>query len=127
MKGEIAFTPTKGQKLKFVIVGILGLLFIPAMILLLVFLGPGSRLGEARDTRRETDIRQIQIGLRNYYAQYGRYPFSLNELSPQYLQKMPVDPKTNLPYQYQRFSDADYQLCAQLETKKEICVSPQSF
>jgi hypothetical protein len=127
LKGEVAFAPTRGQKAKFVAVGIIGFLLIPGILFPTVFLSSGWVTKKARDAYRETDIRQIQIGLEVYREQYGRYPFSLNELSPQYLPTIPVDPKTNLPYQYQLRSDTDYQLCAQLETKTQKCVSPYSF
>lgn len=124
LKGEVAFAPTGGQKAKFIVVAILGVLLIPAIFFSMVFLRDSVREKE-RDARREADIKQIQIGLEMHYAQYERYPFSLNELSPQYLPTTPVDPKTNLPYQYQRRGDADYQVCAQLEAKTQKCVTSQ--
>jgi hypothetical protein len=86
-------------------------------------LGLGSARERARDALREANIRQIQIGLEIYYFEHGSYPFSLNELYPQYLSTIPVDPKTNIPYQYQRQGDSDYQVCAQLEAETQKCVS----
>lgn len=124
-KGEIVFVPTGGQKkAKFIAVVILGVLFIPAILFSIVFLSLSSAREKARDARREADIRQIQIGLKLYYDRYGSYPFSLNELSS-YWPAMPVDPKTNLPYQYQRRGDTDYQLCVRFETKTQKCVTSQ--
>lgn len=80
----------------------------------------------AHDSIREVNLRLIQDGLESYYDQYGRYPSSLDELSSQYLSTIPADPKTHLPYQYQRRGDKDYQICAQLETKPQKCITPQS-
>lgn len=126
LKGEIAFAPTGGQKTKFVVVVVIGLL-LTAIFFSTVFLNLSSTRKKARDARRESDIHQIQIGLEFYYNQYESYPSSLNELSP-YLTTVPVDPKTNLPYQYQRRGETNYQVCAQLEAEKtQKCVTSLRF
>ncbi len=127
IKGEIAFAPTGGQKATFVILGILGLLLIPTILFSTIFLSLGSAKEKARDVRRQTDLNQIRVGLELYYDQYNAYPFSLNELSPQFLPTTPVDPKTNMPYQYQLQPDGkNYKACAEFEaTKTEKCVTSQ--
>lgn len=125
VKGEVAFAPTGGQKAKFIIVAILGILIIPAILFSTVFLSLNSAREKGRDARRQADLSQIRVGLELYYDEHGSYPFSLNELSPQYLPTTPVDPKTNIPYQYQRQGDSDYQVCTQLEAKTQKCVSSQ--
>ncbi|GEM_PF-2843211 len=83
----------------------------------------------ANNAKRETDIRQIQTELEMYFSQHDKYPPSLNELVPQYLPKMPVDPSTNQPYQYQvQQNGMDYKMCAQLEgTTTPKCVSSSEF
>lgn len=126
VKGEVAFTPTGGKKAAFIFVGILGILLIPAILFSTVFLSLGSAREKARDARRQADIRQIQVGLELYYDDNsGKYPFSLNELSPKYLPSALVDPSTNQPYQYQlQPNGTDYQVCTQLEsTKNQKCVT----
>ena len=127
LKGEIAFAPTGGKKAAFIFVGILGILLIPAILFSTVFLSLGSAREKARDARRQTDIRQIQMGLEIFYSEQNKYPFSLNELAPKYLQSTLVDPSTNQPYQYQlQPNGTDYKVCAQLEsTKTQKCVTSQ--
>lgn len=125
LKGEFVFAPTGGRKTKFIIVGIIGFLFIPVVLLSIIFTGFDSVKEGVRDARREADIRQIQHGLEFYYYQNRSYPLSLNELPPQYLPAVPADPKTGLPYHYQLTGDADYQLCAELESRAQKCVTPQ--
>ena len=127
VKGEIAFAPTGGKKATFIFVGILGILVIPAILFSTVFLSLGSAREKGRDARRQADINQIRVGLEIFYSEQNRYPFSLNELSPQYLPTTPVDPSTNQPYQYQlQQNGTDYQVCTQLEsTKDQKCVSSQ--
>lgn len=126
VKGEVAFTPTGGKKAAFIFVGILGILLIPAILFSTVFLSLGSAREKVRDAKRQADIRQIQVGLELYYDDNsGKYPFSLNELSPKYLPSALVDPSTNQPYQYQlQQNGTDYQVCTQLEsTKNQKCVT----
>jgi len=127
LKGEIAFAPTGGKKAAFIFVGILGILLIPAILFSTVFLSLGSAIEEARDAKRQADIRQIQMVLEIFYSEQNKYPFSLNELSPKYLPSVPVDPSTNQPYQYQlQPNGTDYQVCAKLEsTKTQKCVTSQ--
>lgn len=127
LKGEIAFAPSGSQKIKFVLVGIIGILLIPAILFSIFFLILGSAREKARDIRRQADIIQIQTGLKMYYSKHNSYPFSLNELSPEYLPDIPLDPSTHQPYQYQLEQNGiDYKLCAQLEsTKTQKCVSSQ--
>jgi len=127
VKGEVAFAPTGGKKATFIFVGILGILIIPAILFSTVFLSLNSAREKGRDVRRQSDISQIRVGLEIFYSEQNRYPFSLNELSPQYLPTTPVDPSTNQPYQYQlQQNGADYQVCTQLEsTKDQKCVSSQ--
>jgi hypothetical protein len=123
IKNDMVFAPTRGKKATYIFVGILGILVIPAVLLSTVFLSLDSAKEKARDARREADIRRIQSGLEIYYTEYGNYPSSLNELSPQYLPEVPVDPKTSAPYQYQKQGESDYQVCAQLELREQKCLS----
>ena len=127
VKGEVAFAPTGGKKATFIFVGILGILVIPAILFSTVFLSLNSAREKGRDARRQADISQIRVGLEIFYSEQNRYPFSLNELSPQYLPTTPVDPSTNQPYQYQlQQNGTDYQVCTQLEsTKAQKCVTSQ--
>lgn len=88
--------------------------------------GMNQAAGErARDAKRQAGLYQIRLELELYYDKHNKYPFSLNEISPKYLLSMPVDPKTNIPYQYQLQPDGkDYKVCAQLEfTKTQKCVT----
>ncbi len=124
IKGEIVLAPAKGKKAIFYVIAILGLLIIPATFLLSAVLY-GAR-AKAQDMRKEADLRQIQLGLEVYRVDNGFYPFSLEEISKQYLPTIPVDPKTKLPYQYLKKSDVDYQICAQMEVAKtQKCLSPK--
>lgn len=126
LKGETAFTPTGRQKTTFLVVGIVGFLIIPAMLLSIVLVSLNTARGKSRDARRIADLRNIPIVLESYYDTHGSYPASLNQIPSEYLlplgKTMPTDPKTNLPYQYQLLREGkDYQICAQLETKEQEC------
>lgn len=62
-----------------------------------------------------------------YYTDHGRYPHSLDELSPNYYGNVPVDPLTNQPYQYQLRPDGrGYKVCTRLESAKaQECLTSQ--
>lgn len=126
VRGEIAFATTRGKKAIFIFIGILGILVIPAMLILSASLKVAREKG-GDALRRESDFQQIQAGLKIYYDEKGSYPFSLNELVPQYLPITPIDQSTNQPYQYQLQSDGtDYKVCAELKySKSQKCVTSQ--
>jgi len=127
LRGEIASAPAEGKGKSFIFIGILGVLIIPAIMLLITFSALNNARERSRDARRHSDVRQIQTGLELYYNEYGKYPSSLNELSI-YLPSPPVDPSTNQPYQYQSQSNgANYKVCMQLESAKDqTCVTLNS-
>jgi len=128
IKGEVVFAPNKGKKAIFIFIGILGTLLIPIMLFSTVFLNLNSAREKARDARRRADVTHIQLGLEIYYDKNNQYPFSLDELSPNYLLNTPVDPSTGQSYQYQLDQDSeDYTLCTQFEaTKIQECNTSQS-
>lgn len=123
VKGEIPFeVPKRGTKIKFILVGIAGLLLILTILILgrIVLTSLGGARTEARDTRRMADLGIIQTALEFYYFENNIYPSTLNELH----KEIPKDPKTNLPYQYKvRAGGQDYQLCVDFEKLEDKCVN----
>ena len=88
-----------------VVIGVIGVL---ASVLVIV-INPVKQLQRARDTRRKSDIAQIQQSLELYRSDKGYYPpnpigcgGALSDGSIIYLQKIPCDPKSpgTTPYTY---------------------------
>jgi hypothetical protein len=123
MKGDMVFAPTKGRKAKYIIIGIIGVLIIPVLLLSTVLVSLDSAQGKARDASRTAYLNQLSAGLEIYHIYNGRYPATLDELSPEYIEKIPVDPKTSLPYKYESQDGQSYELCAQKEDETEECIS----
>lgn len=94
-----------------IVVGIIAIL----AVLIIVYLG-GPR-AKARDAKRKGELRQIENALVIYQDNYdGNYPNSLNELVPEYMPKVPQDPKTGNPYPYKASEDKNrYEIDANLE------------
>jgi len=65
-KGEIVFTPTNGQKAKFIVVGVVGFLLIPALLFSAISANLGPSKDSARDARRVADLAQLKIALELY-------------------------------------------------------------
>jgi hypothetical protein len=81
---------------------------------------------KARDSRRISDIRQIQLGLEIYADSRNYYPISLSELSPAYMARIPTDPSNGMPYIYSYYpatKPIKYHLGASLE---ENAIAPLS-
>ncbi|MEK9130087.1 MAG: hypothetical protein AAB526_01670 [Patescibacteria group bacterium] len=128
LKGDFIFTPAKKEKITFICMAILGILMVPILATLIVFSLNHARI-EARNAMRETNVIQIQTNLYMYYNKYNKYPISLDALSSELSLSLPTDPLTRQPYQYKLQADEmDYQLCAQLEPKKnQKCISSEEM
>lgn len=55
---------------------------------------------KGRDTRRISDIKQLQLALELSYDAVGEYPDALSSLAPTYISVVPVPPNTTLQANY---------------------------
>ncbi len=127
-----------------IVVAIIGIL---STLLMVNFIGIRQR---ARDAQRKTNLSQLQTALEAYRSDIGFYPkqksvdplndypdrppptndcgtaFSKNTAT--YMQSMPCDPLTSLPYTYtltlQSGNGVSYTLMACLENKNDSQLSP---
>ena len=74
---------------------------------------------KARDARRISDIKQMQLALELSYDANGKYPATLDAstlVTPGYMAAVPVDPTDNSSYAYVQInSGTSYVIGAQLE------------
>lgn len=77
-----------------VVIAIIGLL----VAIVVPNLSNAKALG--RDSRRVSDIKNIQLALSLYYNDNQQYPNSLASLVPNYMSAVPKDPITNANYRY---------------------------
>lgn len=86
-----------------VVVGIIAIL---ATIIFVYFKGAQAK---ARDSKRKGELRQIENALVIYQDNNGgMYSNSLQDLVPQYMPKVPQDPKTGSPYLYKASAQRNY-------------------
>jgi len=81
-----------------VVIAIIGLL----VAIVVPNLGNAKALG--RDSRRVSDIKNIQLSLALYYNDNLQYPLNLSALSPTYMSTVPKDPKTSNDYYYKVYN-----------------------
>ncbi len=117
-------------KVIFGISAFLIVLVIAIASLLYLFIDPFAMQGDVRDRDREAIHSQLLIALKRYYDKNNRYPGSLSELVPNYINYVPMDPKTNSPYDYGTTHDGGiYNLCIYFETRSpsEGCIKSGAF
>jgi len=88
-----------------VVIAIIGLL----VAIVVPNLGNAKALG--RDSRRVSDIKNIQLSLALYYNDNLQYPLSLSSLSPTYMSTVPKDPKTGSDYYYKVYNSPKTSNC----------------
>ncbi len=96
-----------------------------------ILVGLGSARSKARDSRRISDLKNVQTALELYYSKYGSYPgggqnwnwsdlvsIITSEETGLNIAKLPKDPLNNDKHQYLYGSDGQsYVLGVKLETK----------
>lgn len=126
IKRDITPVFSSGEKTKFIIAGILGILLFFGFIAGLIILGSsGGVRSKAMDAQRQAHIQSLQVYLLLYADDHNDiYPPSLNQLVPEYTATMHTDPKTKLPYEYRQLKGGeDFELCAKLEKGEKKCIN----
>ncbi len=131
LKSGQEFTPSGKSKLAFILIslwGILAMLAVPAAIIL-VAINPVKQMQRARDASRRSSQMEIQSALERYWATYGEFPATLDQLIEEgELIQIPVDPTTSQPYEYQVLDDGqNYRLCYQDENQQSQCKESDPF
>ncbi len=104
----------------FTLIELLVVIAIIGILSSIVLASLNSARTKSRDTRRVSDIRQLQLALELYYdANTNKYPTSLSPLAPTYIAKVPVDPSSGTGYTYAAIGSGtactSYHLGASLE------------
>jgi prepilin-type N-terminal cleavage/methylation domain-containing protein len=56
----------------------------------------------SRDATRKADLQTISLALEKFKNDYDSYPTNITtSISPRYLNVVPTDPKTKIPYKYE--------------------------
>lgn len=86
--------------------------------------GSSEETKTASDDTRIQDLNLLKSVLANYYSKNGYYPANLNSLSPEFIVRLPTDPKTGANYRYQASVDQNsFVLSARLESGREFSIS----
>ncbi len=87
----------KKQQKGFTLIELLVVIAIIGILSTIVMVSLNTARGKARDARRVTDVRQLQLALQMYYDAVGSYPSgtgatALDLLKPTYISAVPKDP-----------------------------------
>jgi len=84
----------------FTLIELLVVIAIIALLATIVMVSLNTARAKAKDSRRISDIRQVQLALQMYYDANGSYPAALASLAPSYINAVPKDPDGTSNYQY---------------------------
>ncbi len=122
VKGDFEFRPSAKAKKSFIAVGALGIIAIPLLFGSIVLVSLNNARDNARDAKRFSDLKQIEVEMLMYYNKQGEYPKSLNELNVEY-----TDPETKEPYEYHQLDNGDdYEVCAVFQNGRQCFSSEDS-
>lgn len=114
------------------------------IISVLFIINQSKTIQRSRDAQRKSDLLQLRTSIYTYYHDKNCFPLSIDDIVPEYIQKIPVDPlhKNNIynAYIYQRENSLCPQWAifyAKLESEdisivnncliKEICPTPDDI
>ena len=90
----------KKNKNGFTLIELLVVIAIIGILATIVMVSLNTARSKARDARRVSDVRQLQLALQMSYDANGIYPASLAALAPTFISTTPVDPDGTSVYQY---------------------------
>lgn len=138
IKGEITPRSSSKDKVFFVICGILGAI-IPVILIMLyllfLFVIPLSLNRsdttqmlpfnyKLKDSPLVANRKIIQSALEKYYSDHGIYPPNLEDLVPEYLSSVPLNPVTGKQFKYVlQENSKKYKLC--LGIRQDVCYAPK--
>lgn len=77
---------------------------------------PSEQRFKRLDERRVADLRRLTRSLYAYWDTHDRLPADLDVLlDGQHLSRMPLDPASSLPYEYQVDAPSRYHLCTRFD------------
>ncbi len=131
LEGKPIVSSKKGRWAIF-IVGIFVGIAIIGILVSIVLASLSVAREKGRDATRISDVAAIQTGIESYATANDAYPATLDNLVPQDLPALPLDPSTQAPYQYQlEAGGQSYEICAMLEeatsTLSDLNPDPQAI
>jgi len=103
----------------FTLIELLVVIAIIGILSSIVLASLNSARTKGRDTKRVSDIKQLQLALELYYDANGSYPAALTEatlVTPGYISVVPQDSTDDVVYPYEQLSSGtSYHLGANLE------------
>jgi hypothetical protein len=104
------------------------LIVLATIIAAIVVMGPPSQQRLMRlDERRVEDLNRIAMIVDVHRTQHDRLPASLAELGAQPGVRLPQDPESRKPYDYEVLGPAEYRLCAQFDTDTSSAADPRPW
>ncbi|MEK7514052.1 MAG: type II secretion system protein [Patescibacteria group bacterium] len=111
------------------------LLVVIAILAILLIMGFGSwrnQINKARDADRKSDLQRLSVAFEDYFNDYECYPPAAwfdavddcgsDNLSP-YLDKIPCDPVTKLPYFIEHTSCVSYRILTTLDNDSDPVIN----
>lgn len=91
----------KNRKQGFTLIELLVVIAIIGMLAATVLVSLGTARAKGRDAKRIADLKNIELAMQLYAdSNQGRVPLTLNDLSPNYIKTLPIDPNTGAAYGY---------------------------
>lgn len=101
---------------------------VATIVAAIAIMGSPSRQRLLRlDERRVDDLQRIVTAIDAYDRQHGAAPPTLAALAAEPGVRLPSDPESGRPYDYERLGESEYRLCAEFRTDTADATEPQPW
>lgn len=122
LQNSFSFKERKTRK-GFTLIEVLIVVTIISLLILIALWAWQSQLAKGKDARRKADLNRLEKVFEDFYNDNNCYPNDLNDLVPDYLSEVLVDPVTRQAYELSNDGCHTYRIYVNLDNEDDLAIA----